>query len=447
MIQVTHYFSGGITKSNMCEKVGVRIHCNNRVTTWNPIPNQSNCKILLYPLLLSLITAAHPGIPSQEMSSYTQSQPQIIQNFGEILCSQQFNPTVERLIINTQKSPTKTELNFLEKTCSLSINCSIFSKMSVFHYSLKWEFTSIITCKASIPNSGLPLNPELELFYKGAVLQLKNPTFLQQKYIRITQPNLRRDTMNKVSKMELRDFHNLGKVHIFIPLGKMAYELFLWTNKTVLTIDDPFPPDVENILFPTLHPHLSSSVLRSMDWNASYNKSIHHVRSFDINYNFAYCSDPKRSYSSLYNISVLSAPFVPLVWILLFGTMLTLSFVLLRRFRVQDLGSIIFVLVADLILIPASHTFPSTRYSLLHVGWLLLCVLLSNLYTGQITSLLIKPVEEQTLGELEDLVDRNFTVVFPKFLPTILVAIKEQLAGKEALKTIQKRFIYIFSEK
>ncbi|CAL8108412.1 unnamed protein product [Orchesella dallaii] len=381
------------------------------------------------------------GYP-QLFSIERHQQPKILQNFGNMQCARDFSPEMKRFSRITN-FPLVSELNSLENTCkneSSSRKCYIFSK-ALFGLSLKWEFTSRVTCLSKDKGKSIPFPYSVELLYKGTTLLSPNPSPFQQKYVRVTQPNLRQVIMKQASKMELRNFHSLGRTNVFIALGKMSHELFKWTNKTVISFDDPIPPEAKDQFIPTLHPHLFAGVLRSMDNMYSFNKSVYHVRSFDIKYNFAYCSSSTQNLGSytLHDFSVLSAPFMSSIWIFLFITTLFISFALMLRMRMendecsllQEYLLILYVIVSDLIIISATHGFPHIRNSWLHVGWLLVCVLLSNLYTGKITSLLIKPGEEKTLGKLEELVERNFTLVFPKFFPTILQSIKGQLATEE----------------
>lgn len=122
--------------------------------------------------------------------------------------------------------------------------------------------------------------------------------------------------------------------------------------------------------------------------------------------NFAYCSVPERIWDSSWDFSIFLAPFDSLAWIFLFISLTLVSAILallVRRNIVVTLLSSLAVLLED-----EMNHFKSKLYVL----WLLISVLLVEIYLGKITGDVTAPSRAKAFGQLSELYQANYSLIF-----------------------------------
>lgn len=368
--------------------------------------------------LITLIFDTTSASPSCE--GY-QLEAQNFRNIGGYNCHWKLQHFQHQSTTLKKFAPSKSKMfsNFSDTVLSTYIRKLVKST--------KWAFSSQVICQ-SLTNHTLE---SLEFIYKSHRRQYPSPSPnpAQQKFVRILNPNLGRVPLTRAGSMRPRDFHDLANASVFLSIGKVIQEILKLNNKTGLSLDSPIPPEIQGIPIAAIQPNAFSSALSALNRGLVNNKSYHHFQSFSVPYNHAYCAPKTLEDFSIRQISVLLSPFQWSVWTAVITTLLSLSlaltFVTKYSWSPLDNISILITLMFDFLAVSIKDQRVNGR--LLHVCWLYACVLLNNLYTGTITSTLIKPSPEETLESLKDLVVSNYVAIFPKFLPAQLTAITEAL--------------------
>ncbi|CAL8108395.1 unnamed protein product [Orchesella dallaii] len=355
------------------------------------------------------------------------SQPQVIQHDSLLNCSRSWLPWPAVKTLNKKHNlqiPSQSHLhNFYATSCrnKSSTTCLVFDRSKKVFSGVKWEFFSLVSCEF---NQGENQNSHVYLLYQGVDIQMENPSQAQKLYVRLAQPNVMSPLLALAKRMNRRDFHNLQNISIFLPYAKLALEAGDSVNKTVLTMDK-WEIEQDTVL-PGFQTCMYSSLLITVNRKSFFNISNHQFRSPDMNYNFAYCASP--SFKSVLNYDILLQPFTTKVWTSLLLALVLSTFALLRKISAREIISTFLSLSSTLVLMAVIFDKNiRLKRSALFVSWMYVAIVLSNFYTGILTSLLVKPVEEKTFGELKDLIGNNFSAIFPKYLPTQLLAIKDQL--------------------
>lgn len=356
---------------------------------------------------LVFLTAAYSIIHMTSLAN--DLSPQTFQTIGDFNCNWQLCTFTQTSITNSAKTP----LNFSSNTLSQYIRKLVWDT--------KWHFRSQVTCHLHGVNDG----GIIKIIYIGSRLNYHVPQISpQRKYVRILNPNVDKESIHRAQLMRPRDFNNLANASVFLCIGKIAQEIFQLHNKTGITWDTPLPAEIEGFPVPSILPNAFASALGTLNRNLVNPKSSYHFRLMDIPYNFAYCATKDLEDFSLQRISALLSPFSKMVWISVAALLVILPvifIVLNHKLTFSDYFSIMSTLSFNLLATSIKDKKVEARF--LHVLWLHVCVILSNLYTGTITSVLIKPYDEETLRSVQDLVAHNYTTIFPMHLPAQLTAI------------------------
>lgn len=151
-------------------------------------------------------------------------------------------------------------------------------------------------------------------------------------------------------------------------------------------------------------------------WNNYYNSTKFSVetpafiRIPDVPLNFAFCAIRKRKLEKFWNLSIFTHSFDFRSWFGLILALILVSFLEGSNFKVGKFYLKIFPNLAVL-LTPGIAGKPR-KFSLLFVLWMLVCLVVVNYYSGDMTSVLISPAPEVTLSKVEDLTENNYSLIF-----------------------------------
>lgn len=126
--------------------------------------------------------------------------------------------------------------------------------------------------------------------------------------------------------------------------------------------------------------------------------------------NFAYCDWPRWKRENIWTFPVVTGPMDSKSWLALIGSILFLTLVMTRQWSYST--SCMATMVISVILSSGiSGNVP--KFSILFVIWMLCSIVLVNLYSGELTSRLIAPLEVDTISDVADLSKNGYTLIFP----------------------------------
>lgn len=139
------------------------------------------------------------------------------------------------------------------------------------------------------------------------------------------------------------------------------------------------------------------------------------VRAENLNFNLAYCAPPKTREDSVSDLTIFTDSFRDFwTWLCICISICfvgILSFSSFRKISFKGLLPIVSVLLS-----PGSSGVPaeeSTRgRSKLFILWMFVSIIVTNFYSGHMTSLVISPSPEETVENLSDLEKNNYTLVY-----------------------------------
>ncbi|CAL8108406.1 unnamed protein product [Orchesella dallaii] len=362
-------------------------------------------------------------LPNRNLVNFN---PQVNQHDFILHCNRSWISNYEAQNLDKRKltMPPQSSLHELyASSCGnrTSTSCLVFNRKSLYS-GVKWQFYSVVSC--FLLENKIESKRGVALLYYGVDIQLVNPSEAQKRYLRLAQTNIKSPLLALASRMNVRDFHSVQNISIFLPYAKLALEVANWLNKTVLPTDQW---NIEHdVVLPGFHTCMFSSLLIATNRKNYFNISTRVFRSHHFDYNFAYCAPP--NFERMVDFYILLYPFPNIMWICLLIALVLSMAVLLRKISGREIISTFLSLVSALVLM--SVVFDKNvrlKHSALFMSWMFVAIVLNNLYTGILTSLLVKPLEEETFRELKDLVENNFTGIFPKYLPTQLLAVQEQI--------------------
>lgn len=197
-------------------------------------------------------------------------------------------------------------------------------------------------------------------------------------------------------------------------------------NATLITNDSPLAKNtlINNSQIPTtshpqILPHVQSfgglyqvAQVWKLFCSSRNNKNISEcpalIKQDQIEFNFVYCSLPRKKYDSTWHFRILSDPFDLWTWLVLSSALILVSWVVAvssdRRYFETFL-----TVIATLLDNETTRILNSKLYAL----WLFATLLISDFYSGAITSQVIAPQPEITLTNFSDLHKNNYTLIFP----------------------------------
>lgn len=134
--------------------------------------------------------------------------------------------------------------------------------------------------------------------------------------------------------------------------------------------------------------------------------------------NFAYCDIPKLTEEPFWKIDHLANAFKIEVWLtVLQGFLLSLFVTYLSKYKIKITQNekrirLLFSFVSTLLSNPLFELQKLSRQHKLLIAWAFSSLVLNNLYTAVITSVVIIPPEEDSITEISQLFYKNYTLIF-----------------------------------
>lgn len=127
-------------------------------------------------------------------------------------------------------------------------------------------------------------------------------------------------------------------------------------------------------------------------------------------YSFSYCTVAKMKWDSIWNFSFITNPFDHLTW---FGVLMSLILISLLAHSSLHWRRFSFPLLSSCSVLTGGGVFNNVvKYrSKLFALWMLAAFVLTNCYTGDMTSSVIKPPGKEILETYQDLSRKNFSLV------------------------------------
>lgn len=182
-------------------------------------------------------------------------------------------------------------------------------------------------------------------------------------------------------------------------------------NATLISIDHPRYDD-----YPKLFPTVQAFNIRNI-WNNVYlsTSSPKYLPEFlpvvATDFNFAYCSIPKRQVENIWNFSIFTKSFDVWTWLALCASVLLVSIFAFSKWTKGY--SPIFLATISVVISPApSGMRVNWGKSHIFILWMLMCSLVTFFYTGEMTSVVLRPPAEKTMGTVFDLERENYSLIF-----------------------------------
>lgn len=225
----------------------------------------------------------------------------------------------------------------------------------------------------------------------------------------------------------LRDQYANNSIPKFIPDVPINYIvsniIVHFLNSTMVT--GTHPAAMINTFHPGTYPEILPQVeVFSMFnsvygiWETYYTQSSDHKRSVepptfikkkDTFYNFVMCDRPRHRFDSTWKFSIFTSPFDIWTWLVLSILLILVSLVVSYSSRHGFFHTFLTALAA---LLDNEMTHITT--SKLYLLWLFATLLICDFYSGEVTSQVIAPPEEDVLFKtFEDVEKNNFTIIFP----------------------------------
>lgn len=202
-------------------------------------------------------------------------------------------------------------------------------------------------------------------------------------------------------------------------MATMWHVVATGTNRTLISVSHPHY--INKTSYPHMIPSLTTShapprTIRHV-WNTHYGNSSEtpaFILTPSQEWNFVYCSTPMRKQDSIWGFDILTDPFDYTVWIYL-----TIALFLTSALTCQNICSAkkcLSTIFSNFAYIVGQTTIPVAgsvrKYSPLFALWALFCSLLINLYSGEITSAVIRPAPEVTIPTIAELENKSYTLLY-----------------------------------
>lgn len=138
------------------------------------------------------------------------------------------------------------------------------------------------------------------------------------------------------------------------------------------------------------------------------------VRVQPLDYSFGLCDIPRSVSDVTWSVLLFTSPFRSITWIILAFTVLSISFA-----GYSDVGQSKITIMIDIVgtlsaFMSTRPLFPKTKqYPKLFLLWTFACIIISTFYSGEMTSQVIKPPQDDTITKLEQLEKQNYTMIYP----------------------------------
>lgn len=235
---------------------------------------------------------------------------------------------------------------------------------------------------------------------------------LQMENLSFTGHNLVENVLTNRSK--IRDFYNNDFLASYGPLIILAHIVATKMNASLISkghpkfIDDGRYP---KIITETYQYKIDKDTINT--WKVFDNEAlivetpafVQLDGTFFASYNFMYCSVPKRKQRSAWDFSIFTLPFDLAIWCLL---LISLSFVATLAFSG---GTLQFKLLSTVAPLLNNMGEVGNHTSNLFILWVFTCLVLVNVYTGELTSQAIIPSPDESFANLQQLQENNYTLL------------------------------------
>lgn len=217
-------------------------------------------------------------------------------------------------------------------------------------------------------------------------------------------------------RSRIRDYHNNDRLALYGAQIIVANIVTTKMNCTVIAkghpkfIDDGRYPKI----IPVVYQYDSEMDMLSM-WKM-FGSSLTGARpmfiQFDSNFlgpcNFVYCTTHVRRQDSLWDFSIFTDPFDWAIWSLLMLSLLSVGVIAFSSFSRKDISAKLLSSLAPLLNI-GSVTGGNSK---LFILWMFTCLILVNVYTGELTSKVIIPPPDESISNIEQLEKNNYTLFY-----------------------------------
>lgn len=130
-----------------------------------------------------------------------------------------------------------------------------------------------------------------------------------------------------------------------------------------------------------------------------------------LNFNFIYCAQAKRKYESVFDFTIFTDPFDMWIWLSLSVALVLVAMVAFSNFSNKYKTFQTAVLPSVGALLSPGESGARGR-SMLFTLWMLTCSVLVTTYSGNMTSEVISPSQEDTIENMQQLKEENYGLIF-----------------------------------
>lgn len=198
------------------------------------------------------------------------------------------------------------------------------------------------------------------------------------------------------------------------------------TNSTLLTEHCAHQLNLTFSHYPIIYPAVNAFPGSQYSLNSLLNLPFHHYKSqiavlrLDLaDLNFAYCARPRKEDVVPWKVRLITTAFQPLTWLVL--TIQLFLCAILVQFSISSqksplknktqLSFLLFTM-ATMIISSDNGIRKKLNISSLLVLWAFISMVLSNYYSGIVTSTAIKPPADKYMTRVSQLLENNFTLIF-----------------------------------
>lgn len=227
----------------------------------------------------------------------------------------------------------------------------------------------------------------------------------------------------------MRSIHNNPPTNL-VPLVVLANDIAKSLNCTLraspfFTVKDPtsLPLNSPTILFSI---YLTDNQAFNHTWMHYWNQGVSVTLNSPKNLpsvvvseafylNFLYCDVIHSKYESSYQLGIFTRSFDIYCWLSLVFSFCIITVYISFKAEIHH-TSVISILLSTLFSLGVSGLTRATKKLTILVVWMLSCMVLSNMYLGEFSSMLVKPPEPNVLENIQQLRKNNYTLLYPTHL-------------------------------
>lgn len=225
-----------------------------------------------------------------------------------------------------------------------------------------------------------------------------------------------RHTITKYPTM--MDIHSNDSIINLVPLIVFANELAKALNSTLNSI---FDEDGSMGIIPN-HPTLLFDMYFTKKqnfknfwmhyWNQTRNNLPIVTFSESSQLNFAYCDKIRTKYESPWQLAIFTSSFDLYCWTSLIISMIFVTALISFKQNINFISTL-HLLLSVLLSFGICGLTKKTEKLVIFILWMMACLLLSNLYLGELSSMVISPPEPDIILSIQELHEKNFSLLYP----------------------------------